>query len=100
MRRLWMMYITPRRRAMAKRRPLGSALNSQVKTWRAAARWEGLLTVTAQSQARPSLCSLRPPIEQAREMPELWVAGNEASTIRWNPTTPGLGRGLQVVWGW
>jgi hypothetical protein len=62
----------------------------------------GLLTVTvtAQSQARPSLCSLRPPIEQAREMSELWVAGNEARTIRWNPTTPGLGRGLQVVWGW
>jgi hypothetical protein len=61
-----------------------------------------LPTVTDQSQARPSWCSLRPPppIEHAREMPELWVAGNEASTIRWNPTTPGLGRGLQVVWGW
>jgi hypothetical protein len=100
MRRLWMMYITPRRRAMAKRRPAVATRNSQLKTRRAAARWEGLLTVTAQSQARPSLCSLRPPIKQSREMPELPVPGNEARTIRWNPTTPGLGRGLQVVCGW
>lgn len=34
--RLWMMYMTPTRRAMAKRRPRGSARNSQLKTW-----WEG-----------------------------------------------------------
>ena len=73
--RLWMMYMTPSRRAMAKRRPLGSAPNSQLKTW-----WEATcslwsLTATPQSQARPSLCSLVPPIEQSREMPQLAVAG-------------------------
>jgi hypothetical protein len=40
----------------------------------AAARSDGLLTFTHQSQALPSLCSLRPPIEQLRVIPALVVA--------------------------
>ncbi|HEV2893213.1 MAG TPA: hypothetical protein VG411_05650, partial [Actinomycetota bacterium] len=64
-----MMYITPRRRTIAQRRPLGSARNSHLRTWPAAARPPGSVAATPQSQARPSLCSLRPPIEQSREMP-------------------------------
>src|SRR4029453_2610642 len=99
MRRLWMMYITPRRRAIAQRRPLASARSSQGKTLRAAATAEGRATETVQSQARPSLCSLGPPIEQAREMPELPVLGNEARTILWNPPTPALAQGVQVACG-
>jgi hypothetical protein len=85
-----MMYITPSRRAIAQRRPRESARNSQVNTLPAAARSYGRSTETVQSQARPFLCSLRPPIEQARVMPELPVLGKEASTIRWSPTTPVL----------
>src|SRR5215204_6065141 len=47
----------------------GSARNSHLRTSLAAARSPASVAATPQSQARPSLCSLRPPTEQSLETP-------------------------------
>ena len=68
-------------------------------TWLAAAASASSSTRADQSQARPSLCSLRPPWLQSREMPELPVVPKASRTISENPTVPALGEGEHRVWG-
>ena len=63
------MYMTPRRCAMAAGLPWESGASSQARNASALTRSAGTRIETIQSRARPSLCSLWPPSEQARSMP-------------------------------
>ena len=55
-----MMYMIPKRRAMAPGLPWASGADSQAVTESAMAFWSGLSTLSIQSQARPSECSVSP----------------------------------------
>ncbi len=54
----------------------------------------------AQSQARPSLCSLVAPMPQSRMMPSLNPTLYVARMRFMNAVTPGLAAGSQLSWGW
>ena len=69
---------------MAYSLPCSSVASSQPMTWLAAAASSSSLTRADQSQARPSLCSLRPPWSQARLMPEVSVEAKASVTISAN----------------
>ena len=66
--RFQMMYMMPKRRAIAPGRPWLSGATSQATTEFATARSWGLLMSSIQSSARPSECSVRPEL-QFRLMP-------------------------------
>ena len=63
-----MMYMIPKRRAIAPGRPWASGADSQAVTESATAFSPGLLTLSIQSHARPSECSVTP-LLQLRMMP-------------------------------
>jgi hypothetical protein len=69
------MYMTPSRRAIAADRPRLSLPSSQPSNAWAWARSARSAADTRQSNARPSLCSLVPPMAQFRPMPLLRVVG-------------------------
>ena len=76
MRLFQMTYWIPRRRALAWRLPYLSVAKSQFMKFWTFLRSAALVAFKPpQSQARPSLCSDRPPAEQARTMPRLRVPG-------------------------
>ena len=95
-----MTYIRPIRRATALRLPLPSVARSRSTNDSAAARSWGSSTLTRQSNARPSLCSLRPPTLQLRTMPDVPVPAYRLISHRCSSTAPLLGDGEQVVWPW
>ncbi len=93
------MYITPRRVAIAAGLPAASLASSQVRNESALAFCAFFLTLSIQSRARPSLCSLWPPDEQAREIPieEVpYVARMRAASF----LAPALALGEQRSWPW
>src|SRR5688572_21718294 len=94
-----MMYWMPRRRTIACLLPYLSVANSHANRLLTAPTSRLLETLTPQSHARPSLCSLRPPTSQPRTMPRLRVHEYVRSTWSRNATTPGLAVGLQIDCG-
>ena len=99
-RRFQITYMTPRRRALPPTTPCASLPVSHLVSASPAAFSAGLLTLTIQSNARPSLCSLVAPMPQPRTMPPLWPCLYVVSTIRAYASTPGLAAGSQLRWSW
>jgi len=95
-----MTYWMPSRRATACRLPYLSLAKSHFVRSATLARPLAEYADTPQSQARPSLCSDRPPTLQARTMPRLRVPLYAARTRLEKSATPGLALGEQLVWGW
>lgn len=95
-----MTYMTPRRRAIAKSLPYSSSASSQSSRAWACAFCFGLVTSTPQSQARPSMCSLVEPGEQARASLTEAVPLYAFSTRSRKAATPGFRVGEQRNRGW
>ena len=93
------MYMTPSRLAIAAWLPYSSVASSQDRNDSAFFFWPALRTLTIQSSARPSLCSLTPPSEQGREMPMdavPYVARMRSESL----VAPSLGLGEHMLWAW
>src|SRR5512144_2824115 len=99
MRRFQMMYMMPRRRALAYFLPRPSFFSNQFSSAVARAASARSWADTAQSHARPSLCSLRPRTAQSLVMPRLPVVGYVRRTSRAKAITPGFATGSHETCG-
>ena len=94
-----MRYMIPIRRASASGLPSASVAKIFAKKSATNARSRAELTLTAQSKARPSLCSETPPSLQEREMPSEPLPGYCCCSHTDSLSVPGLAFGEQLVCG-